>query len=80
MKEIRIINKTAINEELQEIETELGNLIERRLYQRRKSFYYRVRQKDIAITKQPDLIRQLCRRAYLNSRKSRSRSGIFFVY
>jgi len=77
MNEIIVVNKTAINRELLEIGKELEVLLDGRLTQRRKSYLYRVGTKEIGITKQPDLIRQFCRRAYLQARKSQLENNLY---
>ena len=69
MNKILIINESKIKKELLEIIAELPQLLNGKLYKRRTAFFYRVGAKEIGISRQPDLIRQLCRRAYLELRQ-----------
>ena len=69
MRKIMIINESAYKKELAEIEKELAQLPQDQLYIRKKFYNYRKDGKEIGITKNPEFIQQLCRRAYLQVRK-----------
>ena len=64
-----IVNIDAIKKELQDIVTELKNLPRGYLYQRNTRFTYRLGAEEIGITKKPEFISQLARKAYLEVRK-----------
>ena len=77
MKNIVTIRPLAIEKELHEINGELTHLLEGKLYARKGVFHYKIGRKEIGITKQPNLIRQLCRRAYLQARKSQLENNLY---
>ena len=76
MEKIVIINAGAHKKELAAIEKELTQLLEGKLYMRRKFYYYKIGSKEISITQNPVLIQQLSRRAYLESRKAQLENNI----
>ena len=55
--------------ELEEINKELETKPEGYLSKRRKFYYHTINGKEIGITKKPEIIRSLCRKAYLLARK-----------
>ena len=76
MKQLKIVNMTAIKKELIDIEQELSKLPAYRLYRRREFFSYIADGKEIGITRQLDIIKQLCRRAYLLERKKQIHNNL----
>ena len=66
---IVMLNLECYKKELAETEAELLQLPPGSLYLKRNFYYYRHNGKEIGITKNPEFIQQLCRRAYLQVRK-----------
>ena len=76
MNKIKIINTSAVKAELEEIANELSQLPSERLCIRRGYYYYTVNNEEVSLTKKPEIIRQLCRRAYLLARQKQINNNL----
>ena len=71
-------NISKYQSELAKIDVELEKLPQGYLSKRGKSFYQAVKRKDTTITRNQQLIRQLCRKKYLLARKEQLRNNLDF--
>ena len=76
MGKIIIANEVAYKKELAEIEKELAQLPEGKLYMRKKFYYYKIGRREIGINKQPKLVQQFSRREYLESRNGQLENNL----
>ena len=76
MREIKIINTQAVNDELSEIKKELSELQVGRLYLRRGYHYCKFQNREIGLKNKPYLVRELSRRAYLEQRQIQLKNNL----